>query len=170
MHPNVTAVQDALDAADSRNGSGARSTVRMLADAASTAALAAAALGVEVGQIANSLIFDADGEPLLILTSGAHRVDVAKVTADLGLGQVQAGHPGVRPRAHRADHRRGRAARAPEAAAHPGGRGAGRVPGDLGGRRHRARGVPDDLRRTGPGHRRHPRRGGVTERLREVAA
>jgi prolyl-tRNA editing enzyme YbaK/EbsC (Cys-tRNA(Pro) deacylase) len=89
MHPNVTAVQDALDAADSRDGSGARSTVRMLADAATTAALAAAALGVEVGQIANSLIFDADGEPLLILTSGAHRVDVPKVAVDLGITRLK---------------------------------------------------------------------------------
>ena len=89
MHPNVTAVQDALDAADSRDGSGARSTVRMLADAATTAALAAAALGVEVGQIANSLIFEADGEPLLILTSGAHRVDVPKVAVDLGITRLK---------------------------------------------------------------------------------
>ena len=93
MHPNVTAVQDALDAADARNGSGQRSEVRMLSDAASTAALAAAALGVEVGQIANSLIFNADGEPLLILTSGAHRVDVPKVAAALGLGTLKRATP-----------------------------------------------------------------------------
>jgi prolyl-tRNA editing enzyme YbaK/EbsC (Cys-tRNA(Pro) deacylase) len=73
MHPNVRAVQDALQSA------GATGEVRMLPDAVSTAAAAAAALGVEVGQIANSLIFDADGEPLLVLTSGAHRVDTAKV-------------------------------------------------------------------------------------------
>lgn len=93
MHPNVTTVQDALDAAGSRNGAGARSEVRMLPDAVSTAALAAAALGVEVGQIANSLIFNADGEPLLILTSGAHRVDVPKVAADLGLGALKRATP-----------------------------------------------------------------------------
>jgi len=53
-----------------------------------TAAAAAAALGVEVGQIANSLIFDADGEPLLVLTSGAHRVDTRKVAAGLGLAKL----------------------------------------------------------------------------------
>lgn len=93
MHPNVTAVQDALDAADARDGSGNRSEVRMLPDAASTAALAAAALGVEVGQIANSLIFDADGQPLLILTSGAHRVDTAKVAADLGIARLKRATP-----------------------------------------------------------------------------
>jgi prolyl-tRNA editing enzyme YbaK/EbsC (Cys-tRNA(Pro) deacylase) len=73
MHPNVRAVQDALQSA------GAAGEVRMLPDAVATAAAAAAALGVEVGQIANSLIFDADGGPLLVLTSGAHRVDTAKV-------------------------------------------------------------------------------------------
>lgn len=93
MHPNVTAVQDALDAADARDGAGNRSEVRMLPDAASTAALAAAALGVEVGQIANSLIFDADGQPLLILTSGAHRVDTAKVAADLGIAKLKRATP-----------------------------------------------------------------------------
>lgn len=73
MHPNVRAVQDALQSA------GAIGEIRMLPDAVATAAAAAAALGVEVGQIANSLIFDADGGPLLVLTSGAHRVDTAKV-------------------------------------------------------------------------------------------
>ncbi len=93
MHPNVTAVQDALDGADARDGSGNRSAVRMLPDAASTAALAAAALGVEVGQIANSLIFDADGQPLLILTSGAHRVDTARVAAELGIGKLKRATP-----------------------------------------------------------------------------
>lgn len=55
-----------------------------LPDAASTAALAAAALGVEVGAIANSLVFLADGEPLLVMTSGAHRVDTAALAERLG--------------------------------------------------------------------------------------
>src|SRR5215470_16948455 len=73
MHPNVKAVQDALIAAD------APGEVRVLPDAVTTAAAAAAALGVEVGQISNSLIFDADGDPLLVLTSGAHRVDTTRV-------------------------------------------------------------------------------------------
>src|SRR5580692_11549121 len=69
LHPNVVRVQDALLAA------GAKGSVRMLDESARTAAEAAAALGVEVGQITNSLIFVADGEPLLVLTSGRHRVD-----------------------------------------------------------------------------------------------
>jgi prolyl-tRNA editing enzyme YbaK/EbsC (Cys-tRNA(Pro) deacylase) len=81
-HPNVQAVQDALDAA------GADTKVIMLPAAVHTAAAAAEALGVGVGQIANSLIFDADGEPLLVLTSGAHRVDTAKLAAALGVAKL----------------------------------------------------------------------------------
>jgi prolyl-tRNA editing enzyme YbaK/EbsC (Cys-tRNA(Pro) deacylase) len=87
MHPNVQAVQDALTAAD------AHGQVRMLPDAVATAAAAAQALGVEVGQIANSLIFMADGDPLLILTSGAHRVDTAKVAALLGVNAIKRATP-----------------------------------------------------------------------------
>ncbi|WP_420821631.1 YbaK/EbsC family protein [Pseudonocardia acidicola] len=63
--------------------------LRVLPDAVATAAAAAAALGVEVGQIANSLVFDADGAPLLVLTSGAHRVDTAKVAALVGAQRVR---------------------------------------------------------------------------------
>lgn len=77
-HPNVVAVQDALRAA------GAAGEVRILPEVAPTAAAAAAQIGVEVGAIANSLIFDADGDALLILTSGAHRVDTAYVGSALG--------------------------------------------------------------------------------------
>ncbi|GAA2073598.1 YbaK/EbsC family protein [Microbacterium hatanonis] len=62
--------------------------IRVLPDAASTAALAAAALGVEVGAIANSLIFLGDGEPLLVMTSGAHRVDTAALAERLGLARI----------------------------------------------------------------------------------
>jgi len=87
MHPNVQAVQEALSLAD------ARGEIRMLPDAVHTAAAAAAALGVEVGQIANSLIFDADNEPLLVLTSGAHRVDTAKVAALVGAAAVRRATP-----------------------------------------------------------------------------
>src|SRR5262252_7980682 len=87
MHPNVKAVQDALRLA------GAPGEIQVLPDAVTTAAAAAAALGVEVGQIANSLIFDADGEPLLVLTSGAHRVDTAKVGALVGAVAVRRATP-----------------------------------------------------------------------------
>ena len=92
-HPNVRAVQDALACADAVDGAGRPSQVRILPDAVHTAALAAEALGVQVGQIANSLIFSADGEPLLVLTSGAHRVDTKKVAADLGLAALDRATP-----------------------------------------------------------------------------
>src|SRR3954471_8363707 len=86
-HPNVIAVRDALAAA------GTEPRVLVLDEAVHTAAAAAAALGVEVGQIANSLIFDADGEPLLVLTSGAHRVDTAKVAGGLGVAKLRRATP-----------------------------------------------------------------------------
>ncbi len=93
MHPNVATVQDALDAADARNGRGEPSRIRMLPDAVTTAAAAAEALGVEVGQIANSLIFSAAGRPVLVMTSGAHRVDTAKVATLLDVPALTRAKP-----------------------------------------------------------------------------
>lgn len=55
-----------------------------LDDAATTAQLAADALGIEVGAIANSLIFTLDDRPVLVLTSGRHRVDTAWLGDQLG--------------------------------------------------------------------------------------
>ncbi|MEU5939694.1 YbaK/EbsC family protein [Micromonospora sp. NPDC047548] len=92
-HPNVRAVQAALDGADARDGAGAPSVVRLLPEAVHTAAAAAAALGVDVGAIANSLIFDADGVPLLVLTSGAHRVDTAELAARIGVTRLRRATP-----------------------------------------------------------------------------
>jgi len=86
MHRNVEAVLAALAAGGADPARTARMTV--LPDAVTTAPAAAAALGVEVGQIANSLIFSADGAPLLVLTSGAHRVDTGKVAALVGVEKV----------------------------------------------------------------------------------
>jgi prolyl-tRNA editing enzyme YbaK/EbsC (Cys-tRNA(Pro) deacylase) len=62
--------------------------VRELPEPAPTAATAAAQLGCEVGAIANSLIFSADGAPLLVMTSGAHRVSESRVAALVGAGSV----------------------------------------------------------------------------------
>jgi len=67
--------------------------VRELSEPAPTAATAAAQLGCDVGAIANSLVFSADGEPLLILTSGAHRVNTAKVAAEVGAEQLLRADP-----------------------------------------------------------------------------
>jgi prolyl-tRNA editing enzyme YbaK/EbsC (Cys-tRNA(Pro) deacylase) len=67
---------------------GVAGEVRVLPESAPTAAAAAAQLGCEVGAIANSLVFAADGEPLLVMTSGAHRVDTARVAALIGAREV----------------------------------------------------------------------------------
>jgi prolyl-tRNA editing enzyme YbaK/EbsC (Cys-tRNA(Pro) deacylase) len=68
--------------------------VRVLEQPAPTAAAAAALLGVDVGAIANSLIFaTAEDEPLLVLTSGAHRVDTAKVAALVGTAELKRASP-----------------------------------------------------------------------------
>lgn len=67
----------------------ARGEVRALDDSARTAADAAAALGIEIGQIANSLIFMADGEPVLVMASGGHRVDPVKLAAVLEVNSIE---------------------------------------------------------------------------------
>ncbi|HLV57947.1 MAG TPA: YbaK/EbsC family protein [Natronosporangium sp.] len=94
LHPNVRAVQEALDAAGARDAEGRPCRIRLLPDAVHTAAAAAAALGVQVGQIANSLVFDVDGEPLLVLTSGAHRADPTRLAAATGARRVRKADPG----------------------------------------------------------------------------
>ncbi len=81
-HPTVVRVTQALQAA------GALGTPIVLPEIATTAAAAAAQLGVEVGAIANSLVFDAGGTPLLVMTSGAHRVDTLQVAAVLGISAL----------------------------------------------------------------------------------
>ncbi|MFL6054582.1 MAG: YbaK/EbsC family protein [Actinoallomurus sp.] len=83
MHPNVELV-----AARLRELS-ATGEVRELPEAAPTAVAAAAQLGCDVGAIANSLIFAADGEPLLVLTSGAHRVDTTALAERIGAGKIK---------------------------------------------------------------------------------
>lgn len=81
-HPSVERVTEKLRAL------GAQGEVVHLPEAARTAAAAAEQLGCPVGAIANSLVFDADGQPLLIMTSGAHRVDTAQVAAILEIGAI----------------------------------------------------------------------------------
>lgn len=67
--------------------------VRELEDSARTAAAAAAALGCDVGAIGNSLVFTADAGPVLVLTSGAHRVDLARVAVQLGARELRRSTP-----------------------------------------------------------------------------
>ncbi|PPL19541.1 MULTISPECIES: YbaK/EbsC family protein [Microterricola] len=77
-HPAVDRVREALAA------HGVTPEIRWFEEATPTAQAAADAIGIEVGQIANSLVFTLDGEPLLVLTSGAHRVDTAWLGEQLG--------------------------------------------------------------------------------------
>jgi len=63
--------------------------IRELPESAPTAAAAAAQLGCQLGAIANSLVFSADGAPLLVMTSGAHRVDTDRVAALTGASAVR---------------------------------------------------------------------------------
>jgi prolyl-tRNA editing enzyme YbaK/EbsC (Cys-tRNA(Pro) deacylase) len=61
---------------------------RRFPEATRTAAEAAAAVGCELSQICKSLIFAADGVPVLVLMDGASRVDVERVRQELGAGKV----------------------------------------------------------------------------------
>lgn len=62
--------------------------IRVLPDSARTALEAAAAIGCTVSAIANSLVFLADGEPVLVMTSGGHRADLETLAAEIGAGTV----------------------------------------------------------------------------------
>lgn len=83
-------VAEALRAAGAPD---AAAGVRRLDESTHTAAAAATALGVPVGAIVKSLVFTADGEPLLVLASGDHLVDTGKVAATLGAGEVRRADP-----------------------------------------------------------------------------
>lgn len=82
-HAAVQAVTTALAA------HGVAAEVVSFSEPAHTAAIAAQALGVDVAQIANSLIFDADGRPLLVLTSGAHKVNTARLAGTLDKSAIK---------------------------------------------------------------------------------
>ncbi|GHG40557.1 aminoacyl-tRNA deacylase [Sinomonas cellulolyticus] len=82
----VERVRTALTAA------GLPDTVVTLTEDVPTAAAAAQALGCDLGAIANSLVFEHDGAPLLILASGAARVDTRLVSRTLG-GKVRRAAP-----------------------------------------------------------------------------
>jgi prolyl-tRNA editing enzyme YbaK/EbsC (Cys-tRNA(Pro) deacylase) len=83
LHRNAARVQAALAA------SGSAAVVRELPDSARTAPEAAAALGVEVGQIAKSLVFMADGKPVLAVLSGSDRLDPERLAAHVGADRVR---------------------------------------------------------------------------------
>jgi Cys-tRNA(Pro) deacylase len=77
-HPNVERVVEAA------RQLGLEIEPRTFPDGTKTAADAAAAIGVEVGQIVKSLIFAVDGEIVLAYVSGANRLDEGKLAAAAG--------------------------------------------------------------------------------------
>jgi prolyl-tRNA editing enzyme YbaK/EbsC (Cys-tRNA(Pro) deacylase) len=83
MHPSVERVAAAL------RGGGSAGEVRELDESTHTADAAAAALGVPVGAIVKSLVFTADGDPVLVLASGDHQVDTDAVAQVLEVGNVK---------------------------------------------------------------------------------
>lgn len=93
-------------------GLGIHDRIRQLPESAATAASAAQALDVPKAAIANSLIFVADGKPLLVIISGSHRADMLKLAsltdsrkvtrADPNFVRLHTGQPigGVAPLGH----------------------------------------------------------------------
>lgn len=87
LQPAVAAIQDEL------NARGFDITVQELPSSTRTAAEAAATLNCEVGAIGNSLVFMADSEPLLVLASGAARVDTKVLKQQLGKSKIKSATP-----------------------------------------------------------------------------
>jgi len=87
----VSSSQDVVEAA--LRAAGVRAELRTFDQPVPTAAAAALALGCEVGAIANSLVFELDGKPLLVLASGAHRVDTKKLARGLCVGKIRRATP-----------------------------------------------------------------------------
>ena len=86
-HPSIVQFREA------HTQLGGTGEIVILPDSVHTAALAAEALGCEVGAIANSLLFDADGTPVLILTSGSHRVNTEATAARVGVAALKRAKP-----------------------------------------------------------------------------
>jgi prolyl-tRNA editing enzyme YbaK/EbsC (Cys-tRNA(Pro) deacylase) len=86
-HPSIAQFREA------HTRLGGTGEIVILPDSVHTAALAAAALGCEVGAIANSLLFDAGGSPVLILTSGSHRVNTEATAQRIGVAALKRATP-----------------------------------------------------------------------------
>jgi prolyl-tRNA editing enzyme YbaK/EbsC (Cys-tRNA(Pro) deacylase) len=86
-HPSITRFREA------HSRLGGTGEVVILPDSVHTAALAAEALGCEVGAIANSLLFDAGGTPVLVLTSGSHRVNTEATAERIGVTALHRAKP-----------------------------------------------------------------------------
>lgn len=87
LHPNAQTVADTLAGLD------VRGQVHMFVERVDTAVQAAERLGVDVGAIADSLVFNGDEKPFLIMASGAHRVDTDWCAALLGVSSLRRATP-----------------------------------------------------------------------------
>ena len=85
----TTEQQSVINVRESLAALGVTGEVRRLDDSARTAQQAADGLGIEVGQIANSLIFMADGEPVLVMASGGHKVDTVQLASILEVNEIK---------------------------------------------------------------------------------
>ena len=83
MHPNVARVTEAASTA------GLRIHVDRFPEGTRTAQDAARAVGCDVAQIVKSLVFMADGRPVVALVSGSNRVDLERLAATLGAEAVR---------------------------------------------------------------------------------
>ena len=83
MHPNVDRVTAAAREAGLEIG------VRRFPEGTRTAEDAARAIGCSVAQIVKSLVFMADGEPVLALVSGANRVDMDRLATATGVTEAR---------------------------------------------------------------------------------
>jgi prolyl-tRNA editing enzyme YbaK/EbsC (Cys-tRNA(Pro) deacylase) len=90
MHPNAERVRDALAAA------GARADLVEFPEGTRTSADAAAAIGTTIAQIAKTLVFLADGEPVLVIASGPDRVSEQRLGEHLGANISRADADAVR--------------------------------------------------------------------------
>lgn len=93
MEENQNLPERSIRVARALAGIGVRGQVRELPASTRTAADAAEALGCQVGAIANSLVFMADERPLLVMTSGSHRVDTEILAERLGRGLIRRAKP-----------------------------------------------------------------------------
>jgi prolyl-tRNA editing enzyme YbaK/EbsC (Cys-tRNA(Pro) deacylase) len=86
LHPNLARVVAAAASA------GLPIEVQRFPEGTRTAADAARAVGCDVAQIVKSLVFVADGEPVIALVSGADRLDPGRLAAALGATAVRRAH------------------------------------------------------------------------------
>ncbi|GAA2805553.1 YbaK/EbsC family protein [Crossiella cryophila] len=89
MHEAVRRVESVL------SGLPRAARIRTLTEDVPTAAAAAELVGCPVGAVANSLVFLGDHGPVLIVSSGAHRVDLRKAAAGFGVAKLRRADPEV---------------------------------------------------------------------------